>query len=133
MKECSDSYCGIYCGACSTPGCKGCKIMDDSHWSPDCKFIKCAQSKEIKACPLCSEYPCQDIIEFEHDGYIHHRTVLANGLRIKEIGLVAWLDEQKKRWSCSECGRRYTWFEEKCQSCGSKLLNVHEEFGGKAN
>jgi hypothetical protein len=131
MKERFDSYCGIYCGACSTPGCKGCKIIDENHWSPNCKFIKCAQDKGIEACPLCSEYPCDDIMEFEHDKYIHHRTILPNGRRIREIGLEAWLIERKERWSCKECGKGYTWFEEKCKSCGTQLLSVHGEFGGK--
>ncbi|MBD3182846.1 DUF3795 domain-containing protein [Candidatus Poribacteria bacterium] len=132
MKIQFDSYCGIYCGACSTPGCKGCKIIDDTHWSPNCKFIKCAQDKGIEACPLCDEYPCEDIMKFDNDGYIHHKTVLQHGLRIKEIGIPAWLVEQKKRWSCNQCGRGYTWSEETCQSCGSKLFSVKKEFGVKS-
>lgn len=131
MKESFDSYCGIYCGACSTPGCKGCKIIDENHWSLDCKFIKCAKEKGIEACPFCSEYPCEDIMEFERDKYIHHRTILPNGQRIKEIGLEAWLAEQKVRWSCEKCGKGYTWFEEKCKSCSSELFSVKREFGGK--
>ena len=130
MIERKDSYCGIYCGACGSPGgCNGCKVMNENHWSPDCKYIKCAQSKEIDACPLCSEYPCEDIMKFETDEHVHHKTVLPNGRRIKETGLEAWLEEQKERWSCKECGRAYTWFEDKCKSCEAELFNVHAEFG----
>jgi hypothetical protein len=68
-------------------------------------------------------------MEFEHDKYIHHRTILPNGQRIREIGLEAWLIERKERWTCIRCGKGYTWFEEKCKSCGSELLSVKKEFG----
>ena len=133
MKERFDSYCGIYCGACSTPGCNGCKIINENHWSPDCKFIQCAQSKGVEACCFCSEFPCDDIMEFDRDKHVHHNSALPNGLRIKEIGLEAWLAEQKERWTCNQCGKGYTWFEKKCQSCGAELRDVHAEFGDRDN
>ena len=128
MKERFDSYFGIYCGACSTPGCNGCKIPNENHWSPDCTFIKCAQDRRIESCCFCSDYPCTDIMAFDTDGYVHHRTILPNGRRLKEVGLEAWLEEQKQRWSCTQCGETYTWFESKCKSCGSDLFNVQAEF-----
>jgi len=133
MKKRFDSYCGIYCGACSTPGCNGCKIMDAKHWSPDCKFIKCAREKGIESCCFCSDYPCNDIMQFDSDKYIHHRSILPNGRRIKEVGLEAWLEEHRQRWSCKQCGKPYTWFEDKCKSCGADLFNVQAEFGSKDN
>jgi len=107
--------------------------MNENHWSPDCKFIKCAKEKGIETCPLCADYPCADITAFDNDGYVHHRTVLPNGRRIKAIGLEAWLDEQRERWRCKQCGRGYTWFEENCDSCGAKLFNVNAEFGAPAD
>jgi len=129
MKEQFDSYCGLYCGACSTPGCNGCKILNENHWDPDCKFIKCAMERGIEACAFCVEYPCKDILEFNHDKYIHHSSVVPNGKRIKENGLDAWLDEQKERWTCDKCGTAYTWYESECKTCGSALFNVRAEFG----
>ena len=131
MKDRLDSFCGIYCGACSTPGCNGCKIMNENHWSPDCNFIRCAQSKGVEVCCFCPEYPCDDIMAFDRDEHVHHKSVLPNGRRIAEIGLRAWLEEQRARWSCNECGQAFTWFEGKCQSCGAELFNVQREFGNK--
>lgn len=131
MKERFDSVCGIYCGACSTPGCNGCKIINENHWSPDCEIIKCAHTKEVDACPFCSEHPCDKIMQAEKDEYVHHKTILPNGERIKEIGLDAWLKEQEDRWSCKQCGKRYTWFESNCRSCGSGLTSVDVEFGNR--
>lgn len=133
MKERFDSYCGIYCGACSTPGCNGCKIMNENHWSPDCKFIQCAQSKNVDACPLCDQYPCDNIMEFEKDKHVHHKTVVPNGKRIKEIGLEAWLEEQKERWTCEQCGKGFTWFDDKCKSCGTEVFSANKEFANKGN
>ncbi len=114
----------------NTPGgCNGCKVMNENHWSPDCKISKCARGKGVEACPLCSDYPCEDIMEFEYNEHAHHKSILPNGRRIKAVGLEAWLDEQKERWSCKQCDKAYTWFEESCQSCGSEVLSVQAETG----
>ena len=129
MIERFDSYCGIYCGACSTPICNGCKVMNENHHSPDCRFIKCAQDKEVESCCFCDENPCNNVMEMGTDKYPHHWTVIPNGRRIKEVGLEAWLEEQKQRWSCQQCGAAFTWYESKCRSCGADLFSVQAEFG----
>ena len=133
MKERLDSYCGMYCGACSTEGCDGCKSLSGETWSPDCKMKACAIDKGIESCCFCSDYPCHHIMAFDSDGYRHHRTALPNGRRLKEVGLAVWLEEQKQRWSCKQCGEAYTWFEDTCRSCGSALFSVQAEFADKSN
>ena len=87
----------------------------------------------MEVCSLCAEYPCDDIMEFDRDKYVHHKSVLPNGRRIAEIGLQPWLEEQKERWSCVECGTAFTWFEGNCPSCGAQLFNVQAEFGDSKN
>jgi rubrerythrin len=72
-------------------------------------------------------------MEMSTDKYLHHRTILPNGQRLKEVGLEAWLEEQKQRWSCQQCGLTYTWFESKCRSCGSDLFSVQVEFGQESS
>ena len=42
-------------------------------------------------------------------------------------GVDAWLEEQKKRWSCASCGEPHTWYEEECGKCGAGLYDACAE------
>jgi hypothetical protein len=60
---------------------------------PFCGIRKCAVSRGIAACPLCDEYPCHRILGIAA-GY---PTLLADGERLREIGLDVWIAEQEER------------------------------------
>ncbi|RLJ06670.1 MAG: hypothetical protein DRP16_04890 [Candidatus Aenigmatarchaeota archaeon] len=51
------SYCGICCSLCpayrATNTCPGCPELKD------CKIVQCAESKNIRYCFLCKEFPCK--------------------------------------------------------------------------
>lgn len=50
------SYCGLYCGACSSfkkGRCPGCRRNEKASW---CKVRKCDIAKEIRSCADCKEY-----------------------------------------------------------------------------
>ncbi|MDP2172831.1 MAG: DUF3795 domain-containing protein [Candidatus Cloacimonadaceae bacterium] len=129
--------CGLYCGACSSMIAheKGCgdesaqKVPIDPDESPcpgcgspgleDCEFIVCNKSHGTECCAYCEEFPCEMIIKFNHNEYVHHSVVLSNLKRIQEIGRDAWLTEQKIYWSCKSCGARYHWYQANCESCGA--------------
>jgi len=58
-----------------------------------CTIRKCAREKGVDVCVFCAEYPCRRI-ESIAKGY---PTLLADGQRIKAIGLDAWIAEQEER------------------------------------
>lgn len=60
---------------------------------PFCSIRKCARNREVDVCVFCKEYPCFRIKELAK-GY---PTLLADGERMKEIGIDAWINEQKER------------------------------------
>ena len=60
---------------------------------PFCGIRKCAPKKNIDACPFCDEYPCHRILGLA-EGYVN---LLADGKRMKEKGIDAWIEEQEKR------------------------------------
>jgi len=60
---------------------------------PFCGIRKCAQKKGIEVCPFCEEYPCRMILGIAK-GYV---TMLADGQRMKSIGIDAWIQEQEER------------------------------------
>lgn len=129
MKQRPDSYCGIYCGACPQSECLGCKVDHPDHHSPDCTFMACAREKGVEFCSECEEYPCTALREFNDDKWAHHSTILPNLETIRSKGHEAWLEEQKKRWSCPSCGAGFTWYDKQCTSCKQKVQDCTQQTG----
>lgn len=70
--------------------CPGCR---QGGGSPFCGIRKCAKKKGADICINCAEYPCYRI-EAIAKGY---PTLIADGMRLKDIGLDKWLTEQRQR------------------------------------
>ena len=70
-----------------------CSCREGGCGPPFCGIRKCAQEKGVQVCALCDEYPCHRI-----DGIAKgYPLLLADGTRMKEIGLEAWIEEQEER------------------------------------
>ncbi|MBU1626668.1 DUF3795 domain-containing protein [bacterium] len=144
-----DSYCGLYCGACgvihavekatlaefakkwnSTADkieCYGCKSEHVAEFARSCRIRECAREKGLEFCIECDDFQCERFMDFLEANAAHPRIHLDNLERIKEAGLDAWLSEQKKRWSCPDCGRKFHFDEATCVQCGAKLYNLADE------
>jgi hypothetical protein len=70
--------------------CPGCR---QGGGPPFCSIRKCARERGVDICPLCEEYPCKRVLEIAK-GY---PTLIADGKRMQEIGLEAWVQEQEER------------------------------------
>ncbi len=70
--------------------CPGCR---QGGGPPFCGIRKCAEKRGLKVCVDCDEYPCHRI-EAVGKGY---PTLIADGRRMKAVGLDAWLAEQRER------------------------------------
>ena len=69
------------------PGCRGgCGF-------PGCEIRACAREREVEVCPFCDDYPCEHIEELGRS----YPTLIADGMRMREIGLDAWIEEQEQR------------------------------------
>lgn len=98
--------CGIDCGLCPRyytdgssrcPGCNG-EGFDLVH--PSCGFITCCVKKHsLEACGECGDFPCKkfDKETGEKDSFVTHRRVIQNQRLIAEIGIEAFIQQQKKR------------------------------------
>ena len=151
MHERYDAPCGIYCGACFVlmarkrdnlkeiarmwkckPEqliCYGCKSGQVSESCKPCTIRPCAEAKGHDFCFECEEFPCKLTSTFpEHKKVKPHLALIFKDLEIiKEKGLKVWLDEQAVRWSCKECGTSFSWYEEMCPNCGTRLHNAKDE------
>lgn len=77
--------------------CDGCMSSLNRHWSDDCRMMLCARERGVNLCSECPEFVCGKLEAFASDGAAHHRRSVENLKRIKEMGLEAWLDEQRRR------------------------------------
>ena len=83
--------------------CEGCRGSVDVHWSPDCRMMLCAKKRGLKYCFQCEDFPCTILNEFSSDGISHHNRTVENLKRMKEIGIDAWINEQKRKGQCLFC------------------------------
>ena len=144
-----ESYCGLYCGSCpflmasrrdeldviaerlekdkKELFCEGCKGEQVSVFCKKCGIKQCALDHQVEFCFECDEYPCEKLQNFKNDDHPHHSVILKNLDSLKELGLEKWLELQQKLWSCQKCGTPFSWYDEKCQECGSELYNAVKE------
>ena len=98
--------CGLYCGLCprftsSAPSrCTGCQLGPQHDY---CSVYRCcAKGHGLGTCAECDEYPCERLLralgaEEGLDSFVSHKPALPNLDRIREVGLDAFLKEQKER------------------------------------
>ncbi len=144
MKEFNpDTYCGIYCGACSVVACGetgradgfaaclasvpkkdltcgGCKSDNIYAGCGTCSIRSCARKTGVGHCIECADYPCQIFKTWLRVARLlpHGREVVANLEAIRRDGADSWLAAQKERWSCPECGAPFSWYAPECAQCG---------------
>ncbi len=152
MKDIFNAYCGIYYGSCiirlahvqnrpeSIPEpwktmskgmdleCHGCK---SDHVYPNCakcEIRSCAKEKQVNYCFTCEDYLCQKIPERDpSDHHPHFTLALQDRNLLKENKVTEWLAHHKVRFTCKKCGNMFTWYEEICHFCGTKVESVVEE------
>jgi hypothetical protein len=83
--------------------CEGCRGPLNSHWSSDCKMMLCAKKRGVRYCFQCKDFPCKSLEAFSSDGISHHKRTVENMKKMKEIGIVAWIEEQKRKGHCVFC------------------------------
>jgi len=58
-----------------------------------CAIRKCARARGVEVCVFCDEYPCQHIQGLAK----RYPNLLADGQRMKNVGIDAWIKEQEER------------------------------------
>ncbi len=72
-----------------------CSCRSASCGPPFCGIRKCARARGIEVCVFCHDYPCPYIRKVAE----RYPTLLSDGLRMKSIGIEAWIREQEERRS----------------------------------
>lgn len=105
--------------------CSGCKTNNVFEGCLKCKIRLCARNKNLDFCSNCLDFPCELTRQMsETISRITHLLPHAAGIihnldEIISVGKAKWLENQKRKWSCSFCGAEFSWYQNKCHVCDS--------------
>ena len=125
--------CGLDCSLCSAahkkknpcPGCTGTDEYKPEFCSTRCTIIQCGKIKanKYRFCDECPDFPCEFSYERENrymSQYVMKESPFTNLKIIREKGMAAFLDDQKEKWTCKECGGVVSVHDDICSVCGKR-------------
>jgi hypothetical protein len=106
--------CGMNCGICMAylrdrNKCYGCRIdcNDKSVARTRCIIKNCTLLHETESgfCYECKSFPCKRLKQLDKRYRTKYKMSMIENLEnIKKSGLDAFIDTEKERWKCSNCG-----------------------------
>ncbi len=121
--------CGMNCALCmgfqrEKKKCLGCNIEDPDKpgYCKKCFVVICEKRKENTCCN-CKDLPCKRIKQLDKRYTAkYHMSMMENLEFIREKGMDAFLEWERKRWTCPNCGDLISVHRENCMSCGEKWV-----------
>nr|WP_301335066.1 DUF3795 domain-containing protein [Holtiella tumoricola] len=117
--------CGMNCKVCykhcyMKKPCDGCLKSDEG--KPEhcrkCKIKDCVKLKGVSYCYECSEYPCKLIKNLEKSYNTRYgASLVENSQFVKANGLTAFMEQQKERYTCPNCGGIISIHDAECSEC----------------
>lgn len=129
MNNLSIAPCGIICDICSgyqreKNKCAGClNTGNKPHHCTVCSIKSCAEKKgnEELLCHECLKFPCKRIKDLDKRYTLKYgERPIQNLAGIKDTGLWQFIEIEKEKWKCDECGQLLCVHREVCLSCGNK-------------
>jgi uncharacterized protein DUF3795 len=122
--------CGMNCSICMAylrekNKCVGCRniIVDTSVSRARCKIKKCEllQKTETGFCFECESFPCERLKHLDKRYRTKYAMSMIENLQnIERFGVKKFLQHEKTRWACPECGGAICVHNRYCHSCGKK-------------
>jgi hypothetical protein len=129
MNNNSVAPCGVICDIClgyqrGKNKCVGClSVGNKPYHCTVCSIKSCEEKKgnEELLCYDCSKFPCKRIKNLDKRYTLKYgESPIQNLNKIKEIGLQAFIDIEKEKWKCNNCGQLLCVHREVCLNCGNK-------------
>lgn len=124
--------CGIICDIClgfqrRKNRCAGCT---NTGFKPDhcnnCRIKLCSEErvKDGRYCIYCSEFPCK-LIKHLDKRYTtkYNESPIQNLKTISRIGIHGFINSEKEKWTCMQCGNLLCVHRDACLNCGA--INRH--------
>jgi hypothetical protein len=129
MDNASIAPCGVICDIClgfqrDKNTCVGCNnIGNKPYHCTVCSIKSCAEKKgdEKLLCYDCVKFPCRRIKNLDKRYTTKYgESPIQHLFKIKEIGLDSFINGEKQKWKCAECGHLLCVHREGCLKCGYK-------------
>ena len=135
--------CGMNCNVCSNylaldndakskgvklPYCEGCRLRDKK-----CSFVKKKCKKvlnhKVEFCYECNEFPCELFKKAVFKKYetLYRMNMVENLQYMKEHGLKKFLEAEKKKWECLNCGKTICCHNGICYSCDLQKMKTKKK------
>ena len=122
--------CGMNCRLCranrrdrnACPGCRG----DDSLKTKTrvmCRIKTCEKivRGEARYCFSCDSFPCDRLHHLDKRYRTKYGMSMIENLRnIQKLGIRHFIENEKRKWTCPECGEMICVHEPQCLSCGRR-------------
>jgi len=123
--------CGMNCSLClgyqrEKNKCPGCRKRDAYEFGCGRKCIirscQILKDNKMEFCfDKCEKYPCKRLKNLDKRYKTKYgMSMLENLEDIKNLGVIKFLEKQKKRWKCPKCGELLCVHRDFCLGCGEK-------------
>lgn len=120
--------CGMDCALCighlrERKPCAGCH-GDDAHkpgHCVTCRIVHCEERAKVDSafCYACGSFPCARMKQLDRRYRMKYgMSMLENLAFIESQGLEAFVENERLRWACPECGSLICVHREACMACG---------------
>lgn len=134
--------CGMNCNVCSNylalvndtkakgvklPYCTGCRPRDKQ-----CAFVKKKCNKvlhhQVEFCYECTEFPCELITKLAKRYEARYRMNMVDNLQyIQEHGIATFLESERKKWKCPQCGAVICYHNGICYTCDLERMKTKKK------
>jgi hypothetical protein len=119
--------CGLNCELCMAyqrekNRCSGCRGSDEDKRVSclRCVIITCRKPRR-EFCFECDEFPCRRLKNLDKRYRTKYRmSMIENLMFIKTSGIGMFLENEKARWTCKNCGGTICVHRGICFACGTK-------------
>jgi hypothetical protein len=122
--------CGMNCGLCrgyqrENNRCSGCRSLDPGKpaYCFKCIIRNCEEFKggQKKYCYECKEYPCRRLKQLDQRYRTKYRMSMIENLGfIQTRGIRAFVNNEKNRWACPDCGGVLCVHLKQCMACSKE-------------
>lgn len=99
--------------------CNGCLSDDLFMHCRQCDIRDCTQNKGYTGCHQCDDFPCEFIDHFPMS--VGKRVILRAIPEWRQKGTEKWIQDEKARYVCPECGNKVFRGATRCNRCKLEL------------
>ena len=119
--------CGMNCSLCmvyqrkrnSCPGCR--HPVEGQPVSRSACKIKTCDKLLSEFCSGCNDFPCRNLQQLDKRYQLkYHMSMIGNLETIRENGIGKFLESEKVRWNCTNCGATLCVHKAVCPGCSAK-------------